>query len=56
MGLLKTIFAALGSLFAWLTKTSRTPREKEVQAIRKETKTTDETIDESIDSHSRPPR
>jgi hypothetical protein len=53
MGLLKSIFTAIGWLFRLLTKTSRTPEQKEIQQARKEAEETDEKIDESIDRNSR---
>lgn len=53
MGWLTAIAGAVKSVFDWLTKTSRTPAEKEKQQARKEADDTDKKIDESIDRNSR---
>jgi hypothetical protein len=47
---IKAIFQAIANGFAFFTKVSKTPEQKEVQQARKERDETDRLIDEKIDA------
>lgn len=49
VSLLKLILGALSAIFGWLTKTGRTPEQKEEQAIRKQSAENHKKIDDLID-------
>jgi len=49
MNTIAAIFGALKEFFTWRTKVSKTPAEKEAQAIRKETDKHHEALDKWVD-------
>ena len=54
MSLLKLILGALSAIFGWLTKTGRTPEQKEEQAIRKQSAENHKKIDDLVDGGKKP--
>ena len=55
MNTITAIFSAIAEMFGFAKKVSKTPEQKEVQAIRKETDEAHKTIDDIVD-HGVPPR